>query len=127
MEIHNNEKPKKIKKPPSKTSIKKSTIKEMTELGVYKKEYSRIIDMYVELVYQYNLLTIKFEDSDYKVDEMTANGGSKKAPIVSTLESLRKDILTYSDRLCLNPKSLDGIKKQPRKKSKLESALESLR
>lgn len=99
----------------------------MTELGVYKKEYSRIIDMYVELVYQYNLLTLKFEESDYKVDEFTANGGSKKAPIVSTLESLRKDILTFSDRLCLNPKSLDGIKKQPRKKSKLEQALESMR
>ena len=127
MEIDNTEKPKKIKKPPSKASIKKITVKEMTELGVYKKEYSRIIDMYVELVYQYNLLTLKFEESDYKVDEFTANGGSKKAPIVSTLESLRKDILTFSDRLCLNPKSLDGIKKQPRKKSKLEQALESMR
>ena len=99
----------------------------MTELGVYKKEYGKIIDMYVELVYQYNILTYKFEENDFKYEEATAQGGSKKAPLVSTLETLRKDILAYSDRLCLNPKSVDGIKKQLKKKSKLESAIDSMR
>ena len=33
------------------------------------------------------------------------DGGKKKAPIVAALESLRKDILQYSDRLCLNPRA----------------------
>ena len=110
MEIQTNEfdsKPKKIKTPPAKSTIKRITIKDMTELGVYKKEYGKIIDMYVELVYQYNVLTYRFENSDFKYEESTAQGGSKKAPIVSTLETLRKDILAYSDRLCLNPKSIE--------------------
>jgi|GEM_PF-323909 len=115
------------KAPPGKAKIKKATIKDMEELGVYRKEYGKIIDMYVELVYQYNILTYRFELTEFKYEEPTAQGGSKKAPLVSTLETLRKDILAYSDRLCLNPKSVDGIKKQPRKKSKLESAIDSMR
>lgn len=115
------------KAPPGKSKILRATIKDMKELGVYRKEYGKIIDMYVELVYQYNVLTYRFELSEFKYEEPTAQGGSKKAPLVSTLETLRKDILAYSDRLCLNPKSVDGIKKQPRKKSKLEAAIDSMR
>jgi hypothetical protein len=130
MEIKDDEvgvKKPKLKTPPGKSTIKKATIKDMTELGVYKKEYGKIIDMYVELVYQYNVLTYRFEFSDFKFEESTAQGGSKKAPLVSTLETLRKDIMAYSDRLCLNPKSIDGIKKQRGKKSKLEAAIESMK
>ncbi|MNC81991.1 hypothetical protein D3C75_1353250 [compost metagenome] len=53
----------------------------------------------------------------------TADGGAKKAPIVATLESLRKDILAYSDRLCLNPKALESVTPD---KPKEQSALASL-
>lgn len=35
----------------------------------------------------------------------TAAGGSKKSGLVASIETLRKDIVTYSDRLLLNPKS----------------------
>ena len=36
----------------------------------------------------------------------SAQGGFKKSPVVTAAENLRRDILQYSDRLCLNPKSL---------------------
>ena len=53
-------------------------------------------------------------------------GGAKKAPIVATLESLRKDILAYSDRLCLNPKSLENVTAEKTSKSTLARVLSKL-
>lgn len=88
-----------------KETIKKNTIRDMKNLGVYKKEYDPVIDIYAELMEQYRRLQKEFKESGYKVEEETADGGKKKAPIVATLESLRKDILQYSDRLRLNPKA----------------------
>lgn len=103
------------------------TIEQMKELGVYRPEYNHIISIYAELCEQYQILVDRFEKSKYKIQTKSAQGGMKKAPIVATLESLRKDILTYSDRLCLNPKSFDalGLREQP-KMSKLDAALEKL-
>lgn len=92
-----------------KETIRKATIKDMKALKVYKKQYDRLIDIYAELVVQYNRLTETFADSGYQVESETAQGGAKKSPLIATLETLRKDILAYSDRLCLNPKSLETI------------------
>ena len=52
----------------------------------------------------------------------------KKAPIVATLESLRKDIATYSDRLCLNPKAFKAVSSNisTETTSKLDRAMEAL-
>ena len=88
-----------------KETIKKNTIANMKKLGVYKPEYDACIDIYSELMEQYARLTKEFKDTKYKIEESTADGGKKKAPIVAALESLRKDILQYSDRLCLNPRA----------------------
>lgn len=111
----------------TKETIKKNTIEQMKELGVYKAEYDAIIDIYSEMMEQYNRLTKEFRDKKYKYSESTMQGGEKKAPIVSTLESLRKDILQYSDRLCLNPKAnqLDG-KGRLKKASPLAAAIKSI-
>lgn len=100
------------------------TVQKMKELGVYRAEYDSTIRIFSELCEQYQILTERFEKSKYKIQTKSAQGGMKKAPIVATLESLRKDILAYSDRLCLNPKSFDslGLKEKP-KQSKLEAAL----
>lgn len=97
------------KKPPTKETIKRATIADMKLLKVHKPQYNRLIDIYAELVYQYNKLTIEFEEGGYQYEVNTDQGGSKKSPIVATLETLRKDILAYSDRLCLNPKALGSI------------------
>lgn len=106
--------------------IRKKTIKDMKKLGVYKPEYEPIIDIYSELREQYFVLTEKFAESNYNFEVETMQGGTKKAPIVATLESLRKDIITYSDRLCLNPKAIDAVKIQVPKKSKLDEALSKI-
>ena len=33
----------------------------------------------------------------------------RKVPLITIMETLRKDIISYSDRLMLNPKSLGDI------------------
>lgn len=109
-----------------KETIKKNTIKDMKKLGVYKAEYLSIIDIYAELMEQYLRLTDEYKKGGYNYKEDTLNGGSKKAPIISTLESLRKDILQYSDRLCLNPKSNKIGEGEGEKKSTLAEVLGSL-
>lgn len=110
-----------------KQGIKNRTIDDMKALGVYKPEYDPIIDIYAELVDQYNKITKEFKDGGYQYEVETDQGGRKKAPIVATLETLRKDILAYSDRLCLNPKSLEIVTVETgKKKSALASALSEL-
>jgi phage terminase small subunit len=111
----------------SKESIKKNTIADMKKLGVYKAEYEPIIDIYCEMREQYELYTKQLKDKEYKCDEWTAAGGTKKSALISTIETIRKDILLYSDRLKLNPKAYaDDEPKAKTKKSKLGEALSSL-
>lgn len=116
----------KAEKTKSKRQIKNQTIKDMEALGTYKSEYDKIIDIYAELVYQYNTISDRFEQENFKYQVMTAQGGLKKSPIVATLESLRKDILAYSDRLCLNPKAIESVTVQKGNKSALAQALQDL-
>ncbi len=113
-------------KVPSKETIKRRTIEDMKALGVHKSQYNRLIDIYSELVFQYLTLTDEFEEGGYQYEVSTDQGGTKKSPIVATLETLRKDILAYSDRLCLNPKSLETVTPVNNKKSRLASVLSKL-
>lgn len=108
-----------------KEDIKKSTIADMKKLKTYKPEFDPIINIYSELREQYFEITKEYKNSGYKYSEETRDGGTKKSPITATLETLRKDILQYSDRLCLNPKSLNENKIEVSKKkiSKLGEAL----
>lgn len=110
----------------SKETIKRRTIDDMKKLGIHKPQYNRLIDIYSELVFQYETLTDKFEKGGYRYEVSTDQGGTKKSPIVATLETLRKDILAYSDRLCLNPKSLENVTAETSKKSTLASVLSDL-
>lgn len=90
---------------PQKDTIKRRTISYMKELGTYKKQYNQLIDVYADLLLQYYILTKQFEESGYEVVMETEKSGGKKSPILATLENLRKDIGTYSDRLMLNAKA----------------------
>lgn len=112
---------------PTKETIKRATIADMKSLKVHKPQYNRLIEIYSELVFQYNTLTEEFEDSGFKYEVSTDQGGAKKSPIVATLETLRKDILAYSDRLCLNPKSIESVTIEKEKKSSLAEALKGLK
>ena len=111
---------------PTKETIKRRTIEDMKALGVYKTQYGRIISLYSDLVHQFLILNKQFEEEGYQFESYTAAGGAKKSPIVATLESLRKDILAYSDRLCLNPKSLETVTVEKEGKSALAAALASM-
>lgn len=112
---------------PTKNSIKLATIKDMKKLGVHKPEYNRLIDIYAGLVYQYHKALDDFEKDGCRYETETAAGGTKKSGIVATLENLRKDILAYSDRLCLNPQSMKDKSVKPVKVSKLGEALKDLK
>ncbi|MHC5250464.1 P27 family phage terminase small subunit [Enterococcus sp. LJL90] len=109
---------------PSKDTIKRRTVKRMKELGVYKVQYTQLIDVFVDMLHQYNYLTNEFEESGYQVMIETEKSDGKKSPILATLETLRKDIGVYSDKLMLNPKTnVSGAKKGPSKQSTLAQFL----
>lgn len=95
------------RKATTKDTIAKNTIRDMKKLGVYKPEYNPLIDVYADMMSQYIKANQEFVKGGYRYETTTAAGNPKKSGIVATLENLRKDILAYSDRLCLNPKSMN--------------------
>lgn len=86
------------------TAIKKR----MQKLGTYKPEFDAAIMILVQLQEQYDAITQIFKSSGYAF-EVETETGSKKAPIVTTLESLRKDILSYMNALGLTPSGLKNL------------------
>lgn len=109
----------------TKATIKSQTVADMKKLGVYRPEYDRLIDIYAGLWEQYHrLMKIYDTGKGYEYAVPTSDGGEKKSPLVGTIETVRRDILAYSDRLCLNPKTeRDSKIPPPGKRSKLEEAL----
>lgn len=102
------------------TKIKKA----MRAMGTYDPVYDMSISMLAQLMEQYDVLNAKYLAADMPYFEHTV-AGKKKSPIVTTLETLRKDILSYQTALGLTPngaKSLD-VKKSSDGPSKLEKAL----
>ena len=100
----------------------------MKGLGTYKSEYEPAIQIMAGMRQQYDMLMSEFEASGCQYSETTENG-SKKAPIVTTLESLRKDILSYMSALGLTPhgaKRLELPDKKP-DEDPLTAALRSWR
>lgn len=101
---------------------------DMKALGIFKPEFAPMIEVYSQLMTQYEALTKIFKKSGYQY-EVNTSTGSKKAPIVTTLETLRKDILNYANMLGLTPLGL--LKTNDKafstvKKSELEEALKSI-
>lgn len=108
--------------------IELQTVENMKRLGVYKPEFDITIGIYCSLVDQYKALEKEFKMSKFTVVEETGySDNKKKHPIVGSLESLRKDILAYSNALGLTPAGLkkinDNMKPDKKKQSKLEQAL----
>lgn len=100
-------------RPITKITMKKATVKQMKSLGTYRKEYESLIDIYAGLLFQYTKYEQEHAERDYEVAEIYVNKAGaenyRKIPLVNVMETLRRDILTYSDRLMLNPKSLGEI------------------
>ena len=102
-----------IKNIPARDTIKRRTIAYMKELGTYKVQYNQLIEIYTDMIYQYNFLSRKFEEGNYSVIIATEKSDGKKNPIYTSLEGLRKDIGVYSDRLQLNPKASNTETERP--------------
>ena len=100
-------------RPITKNTMKKATVKQMKSLGTYRKEYDSLIEIYAGLLFQYAKYEQEHAERDYQVAEIYVNKAGaenyRKIPLVNVLETLRRDILTYSDKLMLNPKSLGEI------------------
>lgn len=90
----------------------------MQDAGTYRKEYDQAIKNLTQMQKQYDVLSKKFADAGYPF-EVETEQGTKKAPIVTTLEALRRDILAYMNALGFTPmgmKRLEGDKPQSGKK-----------
>jgi|SRR5690625_951126 len=113
-----------------KATIEKQVIEEMKTLGVYKPEYKKVVSIFAGMVHQYEIFEEQFEESGYKIEEEYTNKAGatnmRKVPLYTAMESLRKDIVAYSDRLCLNPKSLETVTVEKNNKSTLASVLSKL-
>ena len=103
-------------KPVTAKSIKSKVIKQMKELGTYRKEFDMIIDIFAGMLYQYQKLAQDYADMGYPVTDVYVNKAGveneRKVPILTAMEILRKDILSYSNQLMMNPKSLGEVVEQ---------------
>ena len=81
----------------------------MEFLGTYKKEFDPTIHMFLNIYKQYEEAWSEFEQGGMQ-STVECAGGVKKNPILVVIEDLRKQYITYSDRLGLTPKALDQIK-----------------
>lgn len=102
----------------------------LKQLGTYEPEFDDIILIYAGLLDQYKTFEEQFEKSGYKIEEAYTNKAGatnmRKVPLYGAMESLRKDIVMYSDRLGLNVKAMEGITVERKSTSKLELVLSSL-
>lgn len=108
---------------PRRQTIIDRTVRYMKELGTYKVQYKQLIEIYADMMYQYNYLSREFERSGFSVVVETERSGGKKSPILVSLENLRKDIGTYSDKLMLNAKSYNADVEKPEKEQSVVAAL----
>lgn len=97
-------------RPRGQSTIKTRIVKSMKDIGTYSKHYDDIIEIYSGLLYDYKNARDEFLANGSQITEEHETGRGtiveRKTPLVQTMENLRKDIITYSDRLGLNPKAV---------------------
>lgn len=112
-------------------TIKNEIVKQMKTLGIYKPEYKNIINIFAGMLSQYEHFEEQFILQNYEVEEEYTNKAGatnmRKTPLLSCMEKLRMDIATYSNILCLNPKSLENVTAEKVNKSKLYSILSEMK
>jgi phage terminase small subunit len=91
-------------------TIKEQVIFDMKNLSVYKAEFDAVITVFSDLLEQYYNAIEDFKNSGSQYTFETSSGQIKKNPALGTIETCRKDILSYSTVLKLNPKEyLDKV------------------
>lgn len=94
-----------------KPSYRTKIVKAMTEQGNYQKQFDMAIGILASMQEQYDVLNQKYVEAGMPYFEDTQTG-KKKSPIVTTLESLRKDILQYQAALGLTPAGAKKLEAQ---------------
>ena len=94
----------------------------MKELGTYKIQYNQVVEVYSDMLYQYNILSKNLKKKGLRQLSIQKKWW-KKSPILASLENLRKDIGTYSDRLMLNAKTYNAEIEQPKKEKSVFARL----
>lgn len=103
----------------------------MQDAGTYRKEYDQALKNLTQMQKQYETLSKKFEEAGYPFEVQTEQG-TKKAPIVTTLEALRRDILAYMNALGFTPLGMKRLDSQmthgkpAEEKDPLEELLEKI-
>lgn len=99
----------------TKEEIKEKVVADMKHLGVYRSDFDHTIDIYIDMLVQYEIFEEQFRSTGYKItEEYTNKAGAtndRKTPVYTALETLRKDIAKYTDLLCLNPRAYEKVKK----------------
>ncbi len=105
---------------------KKKVVDRMKAIGVYKPEFDDTIVRYVGMRKEYNELNKRYADEGYPCTVHGAQG-EKKNPLVTTLESLRRDMLAIENALGLTPGGLlrlrEGAFEKPPDESKKDRLL----
>ena len=110
-----------------KRKYKKLVKANMVSLKAYRPEFDTLIDVYSGMLSQYDIITNRLIDSDFNIEVETERGGTRKSATATAQEKLRTDLITYSDRLMLNPKTLIIAKQDLKtKKSVLGEAMKLL-
>ena len=84
---------------------RKKIVDRMKALGVYKPEFDDTIARYIGMRKEYDELNKRYADGKYQCTVLGAQG-EKKNPLVTTLESLRRDMLAIENALGLTPGGL---------------------
>lgn len=111
---------------------RKDIVKKMKAVDTYNKSFDHIIDVYSNLLLEYNRVTEKFvaDGRDFVVKYTNKSGATNyvKSPEYLIIEKLRTDIISYSRELGLSPSGLKKIKDDTseRNVSKLALALKDV-
>lgn len=89
----------------------------MRRLGVYKPEFDETIRRYRKLSDEFARIYAQYKKDGYPF-ETSGPQGVKKAPVVVTLESLRRDLLDLEDALGLSPRGLKKLQEEPFKQQR---------
>lgn len=100
---------------------KPNVIEKMKTLNVYKPEFEPAIERYVMLQKEYKEIYTSYQHGGYEC-EISTSSGSRKSPVVSTLESLRRDILNLEEALGLTPRGLLKLNEKAFEKQKKAKA-----
>ncbi len=97
----------------------------MTKRGTWQPDFTEAVKKLAGMLDEFDILYERFVQDGYEIATTDSNGREKKTLLYSTLETLRRDSLSYMNALGLTPTALKKLdaKVEDRKISPLTAAL----